>query len=450
MEQTSNFVEGKVRKALLRAALICIVIAAIIIGIAVAAGVRPSTLTHPVTQLGLSTQVAGSRFKSGMIVSVTAPDVKDTGIYYTGDNNSRVGAIETKDGYLLVNIPSGKSSVFGQSNVKITGEVEKVSAALSQHVDSFASTVAQQQQWTSEQETAFRKAFPGVQLYYASSWQFLIGLAWAAVIIPALLLIFAISRLALLGTPERSGVWRRLVKKGSTPSATELAARLNEAAVNGTVKQVGKFLYFSPAVVGYFAGVYSQLHPLGDLVWIYPHVVRRRMYGIPTGSSWSVVLCFGDKRKANMVARNEGQAKEFIQEIQGVCPQVLSGYSADRQTKFNLGNMDALRHDSQGQTPPPVYLPGSSAPPPPVAAPGEAVTTETPYEQKQSYWGRGAILTSKTDKEVRKQMKAARKAKRGELDTRDRSAPPAGMEATAPPEETSFGLGDDDFGGDFK
>ncbi|MCL2332771.1 MAG: hypothetical protein FWC54_04725 [Actinomycetia bacterium] len=444
MEQTDNFVAGKVRKILVSRAVTALIVAAIIAGIAVAVGVNFNKLTKPVTHLGVSTSLTNSQFKGGMIVSLTAPDVKDTGIYYTGDSNSSIGAIETKDGYLLVNIPSGKKAIFDQQNVKLTGMVATISSELSQHVDTFASDIAQQSKWTPAEETAFRASFPDLQLNYAGSWQFNVALAWASVVIPVLLALYAISRLVLLGSPQRSNIWRGLVKKGSPVSADELAAKIDEAAANGTLRQVDKALFFTPTAMVAFSGGSgggsSQLHPLSDLIWVYPLVVRTRIYGaIPAGSNWRVVLCFADKRKVEVMTRNEAKARELDAEILALCPGVLAGYSADRQAKFNLGNMDELRLEASGKV-------AQSAP----------TAADTPYEQKQSYYGRAPIMTSKTDKEVRKLTRAAKKAKRGELDAHDVSAPPAGMEATAPPpatappEETSFGLGDDEFGTDFK
>jgi len=311
-------------------------------------------------------------------------------------------------------------------------------------------------------------------------------LTWGGVILLVLLVLYFISRFVMMGAPDHTRVYRRLVKKGSATPASDLAAKIDEAAANGTLKKVGKMLYFCPEAMAFFAANMGQLHPSGDLVWIYPHVVRRRAYGVPVGSNWSVVLCFADRRQANATVRNEVQAKELVQQLLGVCPGVLSGYSSDRAAKFKTGHIDDLRAEMQHrppQTTPPVptgptaqapsydpaLLSGAGTPP------GAAVASDTPYEQRRNYYGRGSVLTSKTDKETRRDMKALKKqakeqgqpeqpgqgqqggAKgRGELDTRDVSAPPIDMqasapkEATAPPEETSFGLSDDDFNSDFK
>ncbi|MCL2882473.1 MAG: hypothetical protein FWF45_06270 [Coriobacteriia bacterium] len=470
MDQTLNFVAGRVRKMLLVRAWISIVIAAIIVGIAVAAGAPFRSLLKPVQDLGSSTQVRTSQIKTNMIVRIKAERVYDTGIYYYGDSSGKVGIVNLEDGALLINIPSAQESVIGKTDVQLTGAIGDVSTTRKSNVDKFVGAIAQDEKMTAADQAQLRASIPNVQLNYNGSWMIGLVVTWLAVVAVALLLLDAISRFVLLGAPERSSTYRRLVKKGSPVSVAELAAKLDEAAANGIVKEVGKTLYFCPEVVASFAGASGQLHPADDLIWIYVKVMRRRIYGvIPSGSSWSVMLCFTDKRTVTMAARNEAQANDRIQEILSVHPNVLSGHSSDRQAKFNMGNMDALRQDLQNQGHPAAAAaaPTAAGPQEPhdpalLSGPGTAPTpapTST-LEQKQS-WTTGRF-TSKTDKEVRKLTKAAKKETkgkkgRGELDARDVSAPPEGMqasapkEATAPPEESSsFGLGNDEFGGDFK
>ncbi|MCL2654400.1 MAG: hypothetical protein FWD65_01695 [Coriobacteriia bacterium] len=476
MDQTTNFVASRVRKLLLARALISIVIAVIIVGVAMAAGAPFRSLLKPVKNLGTSTQISTSQIKTNMIVRIKADEIYDTGIYYYGDSSGKVGIVNLKNGALLINIPSAQESVIGKTNVELTGAIATITSTRSGNVDKFINGIAQDEKMTAGQQAALRASIPDVQLNYNNGWVFSLALTWIATIACALLILDAISRLILLGSPERSSAYRRLVKKGSPVSVAELAAKLDEAAAGGTVTRVGKSLYFCPEVVASFAGASGQLHPADDLIWIYVKVMRRRIYGVvPAGSNWSVMLCFTDKRAVTMAARNEAQAKDRIQEILSIHPNVLSGHSSDRQAKFNMGNMDALRRDLQNQGHPvastaPAPIPAASGavqepqPQPhdpallsgPGTAPVPAPTSA--LEQKQS-WATGQFV-SKTDKEVRRQMKAAKKEarakrRRGEFDARDVSAPPVDMqasapkEATAPHEASSFGLGDDEFGGDF-
>jgi len=472
MDQTTNFVAGRVRRMLLTRAWFALFVA-VIIGLIFGAFANPRTLIRPIQNLGVSTQVTNAQFKKGTIVTLTAPKVVDTGIYYTGTSANHIGAIETKDGFMIIIVSSSKTSVFNQKNVKMTGTVSALDSEISSRISSEA-----------------RSSAAPVQFNYTSTWVLALVFTWIGAILILLLVIYFISRLTLLGSPERAQAYRQLVKKGSSVSVADLAAKLDEAAANGTVTRVGKTLYFCPEVIAIFGGAIGQLHPTADLLWVYPHVVRRRIYGfIPSGSNWSVVLCFADKRKINATVKNEAAAKGEVQQILGIYPNMLSGYSSDRAAKFQMGRMEDLRAEIAHQVPTPQGPPasddlnfrdvevakaelGTAAAEAQQAlhdpallsgagtVPSAAVASDTPYEQKQSYYGRGARLTSPTDKETRKDVKALKKQDkvkrtRGELDTSDVSAPPAEMqaeapqEATAPKEESSFGLGDDEFGGDF-
>jgi len=433
----------------------------VIIGIVFAFSANPSTLITPVQRLGVSTQIPNSRFKNGTAVSLTAPQVVKTGLSYTGDRSEDIGAIQTKDGFMLVIVPSSETAVFSQKNVKMTGTISTLDSKIPSHLSS----------------TDQAYAAP-MQLNYGSGWVTTVVFTWIGALAIILLALYFISRLVMLALPEYTRVYRRLVKKGSPMSVADLAAKLDEAAANGALTKVGKALYFCPEVTAFFAGAVGQLHQTSELIWVYPHVVRRRVYGVPAGANWSVVLCFADKRQVNATVKNEDQAKVEIQQLLGIYPNMLSGYSSDRAAKFKTGDIDALRAELQNQPPRPVVPPTPTGPRPDAPPhdpallsgmpPSAAVASDTPYEQNQRYYGRGGMLTSKTDKQTRKDIKAikaARKAagepkekkrRRGEFDTRDVSAPPSGMqasapkEATAPSEESSFGLSDDEFGGDFK
>ena len=463
MDQTTNFIAGRVRRAMLNRAWLALIIV-LIVGFIFAVSSNLSTLFTPIQHLGDSSQITIAQLKRGTAVTLTAQKIINTGMYYTGDNSGSVGAIPVKDGYVIVVVPSSKTSVFNQANTQMTGTVSTLASEISTRLT-----------------TAERAATAPMQFNYGSSWVLLLGFTYFAALVIVVLTLYFISRLLMMTMPERARVYRRLVKKGSAVSVADLASKLDEAAANGTLTKVGKTLYFCPGVMAYFTGAVGQLHPTSDLLWIYPHVVRRRVYGVRAGSNWSVVLCFADKRQANSRVKNEDMAKQCVQQLLGIYPNMLSGYSPDRAAKFKTGDMDSLRAEIQNRPPSPAPVPtGPDAAPHDPAllsglAPSAAVASDTPYEQDQRYYGRTGMLTSKTDKEMRKDIKAikaARKAagagtpgtpttpapskrQRGEFDARDVSAPPAGMqasapkEATAPKEEKSFGLGDDEFGGDF-
>ena len=459
MEQVSSFVTGKIRKILRNSALRALLLALVIVAIACAAHANFSLLIRPVQLLGDASRVKNSQFKQGAIVNLKAGQVIDTGIYYYGESKGKVGAIATSDGYLLIDIPDSNTSLIGKKNVRITALVDAISTDRSSKVNELVSYIAKDEQLTAIQQRQLRAAFADVQLRQGNSWIGTLVAVWIAALAAVLLLVYAISRLILLGAPERSRVYRRLVTKGSGDSIAGLATKLDEAGANGTITRIGKSLYFSPEVVGAFLGWTGQLHPVKDLIWVYPHVTRQRVNGIPAGATWSVDLCFADGRKVRMGVRKEAQAKDRIQEILSLCPTVLSGYSADRQAKFSKGNMDALRQEQQARTSRPGPTATQPVAPPLESAGDPASTSATSRAAKQAPSAPQAayVAPNYARKQARAAKKAAKRArKRGEFDASDVSAPPAGMqasapkEATAPAEEMSFGLHDDEFGHDFK
>ena len=102
-----------------------------------------------------------------------------------------------------------------------------------------------------------------------------------------------------------------------------------------TRSQIEMFLKNTPAIAGfkcdsnYVCGRNYSKIAFGEtdkLVWVYHHVVRRRVYFI-TVTSNEVVLCFKNGEKQFVHVDNESNATEIIQKLITLCPKCIFGYS---------------------------------------------------------------------------------------------------------------------------
>lgn len=92
-------------------------------------------------------------------------------------------------------------------------------------------------------------------------------------------------------------------------------------------------------------------HPVRDLIWIYPHIVRTN--GVVT--SRSLVLVYADRTQRRMPCGDEKECMVLLQLLSEMCPYTVSGYSKERERDFkaarNLFTVEAIRQRWQDYPP---------------------------------------------------------------------------------------------------
>ena len=70
--------------------------------------------------------------------------------------------------------------------------------------------------------------------------------------------------------------------------------------------------------------------PLREVVWLYEKIVRHYTNGIPSGTTYTIELCFSDKGRLSLTSKRK-QAVGALEAIAARCPRALLGHSPERE-----------------------------------------------------------------------------------------------------------------------
>lgn len=95
----------------------------------------------------------------------------------------------------------------------------------------------------------------------------------------------------------------------------------------------------------------QYLYSTGELVWAYPSMTQHRVYGIPTGKSYGLVLKMADGSTRTLTLP-QAKAQEQMQKIQALVPGCALGYSQELEAMYardraSLQNVAAAQRAAQ-------------------------------------------------------------------------------------------------------
>jgi hypothetical protein len=129
---------------------------------------------------------------------------------------------------------------------------------------------------------------------------------------------------ARLSDPQKHPALRALRSKGAF---AELDAQIEAEVRTGTnVVTIGGATITPSWLISYQWGKLVVV-PIGDIVWMYPHVTQTRVYGIPAGKSFAAAI--KARPSVNLkIAGREDQIRQLLLAIAERAPWVLIGYTA--------------------------------------------------------------------------------------------------------------------------
>lgn len=84
------------------------------------------------------------------------------------------------------------------------------------------------------------------------------------------------------------------------------------------------------------------LLPLGEVAWFYQKVVRHYTNGIPSGTTYTVELCFSDGGNLSLKSKR-GDVGGMAEAIAARCPQALTGFSKEREQAWKEDYMQIVK-----------------------------------------------------------------------------------------------------------
>lgn len=79
----------------------------------------------------------------------------------------------------------------------------------------------------------------------------------------------------------------------------------------------------------------SDIFENDKIIWVYAKRVKHRTNGIPTGSTYSIVITFLSKKNLNISLKNEGQCNEALEIYSKVSDRIVVGYDDELMKLFN-------------------------------------------------------------------------------------------------------------------
>lgn len=163
---------------------------------------------------------------------------------------------------------------------------------------------------------------------FGSDAELMMGLA---AIVSGLAVLWGLWATYRASAPKGHAALRPLVK---TPGALDAASRQIEADIGARrIAKLGDGVQLTSTHLVHSSALGFKVKPLADLLWAYPVVITKKMYGfIPTGKSYAATLAFADAETS--YKGREPQTLEVMRHLSLVAPWVLIGHSADLETAY--------------------------------------------------------------------------------------------------------------------
>ncbi|MDD3429488.1 MAG: hypothetical protein PHG02_05755 [Oscillospiraceae bacterium] len=99
----------------------------------------------------------------------------------------------------------------------------------------------------------------------------------------------------------------------------------------------------------YQKGANSVLLWAKDIVWAYQSTTTHRMYGIPTGKTYCVVLRTGEGKQYQIAVKTETMAQDVIRQLEDKLLGVTVGYTAEIVALYNTDRESFVKRRQEGK-----------------------------------------------------------------------------------------------------
>lgn len=165
---------------------------------------------------------------------------------------------------------------------------------------------------------------------YLDAWDGLPGRTVVCLILGLALLIWG---LVLMICILCGSCQKQLIEKAEALSSDSPEYILSHAEQLFTLAPSQGGLRMNAGLILIEQGWRQYLYSTGELVWAYPSMTQHRVYGIPTGKSYGLVLKMADGT-GRTLALSQAQVQEQMQKIQALVPGCALGYSQELATMY--------------------------------------------------------------------------------------------------------------------
>ena len=136
---------------------------------------------------------------------------------------------------------------------------------------------------------------------------------------------------------------KRFVTAANTPGLEEKVKSFLEYTPEADGIQISnEFIFITSGGLSYYLDYAS------NLIWAYKSVTTHRTNGIKTGTTYSLILKFMNKKTYTVSVKNENACHALLQRIAPYCPKAIYGYDKELEKLYNnnLGEFLNIRYYS--------------------------------------------------------------------------------------------------------